>query len=347
MRPDGSLRPPRPPRGLVLSTGEDVPRGQSLRSRLLIVEVSPGDVNVERLTACQRDAAAGLFAQALAGFVRWLAPRYGKLRGRLRDKMAQLRDDAQHQGQHARTPGIVADLAVGLRYFLRFALFAGAVSEEERAALQQRGEVALAEAARAQADHHAAADPCRMFLRLVSAALASGRAHVANPHGREPDYLQHPQAWGWRGREYFTGRGHGDACEQTDWTPQGRKIGWLDGADLYMEPEASFAAAQELARDQGEALPVTPRTLHKRLKERGLLAGWDERRQRNTVRRTLDGVKDREVLHLRADCLSGARRPSDPSAGSMKCPDLTHSEGEPEAEEAPAPKKAASERKGE
>ena len=42
MRADGSLRPAKPPRGLILSTGEDVPRGQSLRARLLVLEVSPG-----------------------------------------------------------------------------------------------------------------------------------------------------------------------------------------------------------------------------------------------------------------------------------------------------------------
>ena len=33
MNRDGSLRPVKPPRGLILSTGEDVPRGQSLRAR--------------------------------------------------------------------------------------------------------------------------------------------------------------------------------------------------------------------------------------------------------------------------------------------------------------------------
>jgi hypothetical protein len=42
MRADGTLRPAKPPRGLILSTGEDVPRGQSLRARQLILEVSKG-----------------------------------------------------------------------------------------------------------------------------------------------------------------------------------------------------------------------------------------------------------------------------------------------------------------
>src|SRR5262249_54434917 len=56
-RADGTVRPAKPPRGCVLSTGEDVPRGQSLRARLLVLEVAPGEVNWERLSACQKDAA--------------------------------------------------------------------------------------------------------------------------------------------------------------------------------------------------------------------------------------------------------------------------------------------------
>src|SRR5205807_5268138 len=44
MKADATLRPAKPPRGLVLSTGEDTPRGQSLRARMLVVEVSPGDL---------------------------------------------------------------------------------------------------------------------------------------------------------------------------------------------------------------------------------------------------------------------------------------------------------------
>jgi hypothetical protein len=315
MRPDGTLRPAKPPRGMILSTGEDVPRGQSLRARLLVIEVSPGEVNVERLSDCQQDAVAGLYAQALAGFIRWLASRYEKVRGRLHDEMAGLRGAARAEGQHARTPGITADLALSLRYFLRFARAVGVISRDQRDKLWERGQNALAEAAAAQAAHITAVEPAGQFIRLLSAALASGRAHVADASGREP---QEPAAWGWRGKDSYTGRGPDDTREQTSWTPQGRKVGWLDGADLYLEPEASFAAAQELARDQGEALPVTPRTLHRRLKERGLLASWNKRRQRNTVRRTLEGVKDREVLHLRADSLGGAQRPSEPSAGARK-----------------------------
>ena len=73
MTSDATLRPHRPPRGLILSTGEDVPRGQSLVARLLTVEVAHGDVDVARLTECQDVAARGAYAAALAAFVQWVA----------------------------------------------------------------------------------------------------------------------------------------------------------------------------------------------------------------------------------------------------------------------------------
>src|SRR5262249_21784901 len=140
----------KPPRGLVISTGEDVPRGQSLRARMLVLEIASGDFGPRdhnpTLSALQRDAAAGKFAAALAGFIGWLAPQLEDIRGRLHGELAELREQINGAGQHARTPGIVADLALGLRYLLAFARTAGAISEAEQADLWGRGWVALAEA---------------------------------------------------------------------------------------------------------------------------------------------------------------------------------------------------------
>lgn len=304
-RTDGTVRSPRPPRGLVLSTGEDVPAGQSLRGRMLVLDVAPGDVPLAALTPYQRDAAAGLYAQALAGFVGWLAPQYGELCRRLPCERAALRDRAlaETAAGSPRTPGIVADLALGLQLLLAFAREAAAITDGERADLWRRGWDALGEAAARHARDVQAAEPAGHFLRLLAAALASGRAHLAGPDGREPGA---PDAWGWRRED----TSHGPA-----WRAQGRRVGWLDGGQLYLEPEASYAAAQELARDQGEGLPVSPRTLWRRLRERGHLASWDEARQRSTVRRRLEGHERREVIHLRQDAISPCTGPSPPSPG--------------------------------
>jgi hypothetical protein len=312
MRADATLRPAKPPRGIILSTGEDVPRGQSLRARVLTLELAPGELSWRRLSACQTDAADGRYAAALAGYVRWLAPRYAAVRDGLPAEIAELRGRTHVAGGHARTPGIVADLAAGWRHWLDYALAAGAVSQAERDELTRRVWAALHEAGAAQAEHLAAAEPCEQFLRLLTGALASGRAHCAAPDGDRP---ANPAAWGWRGAEVVSRDGR-----DTRWDPQGRCIGWIDGPDLYLEPEAAYAEAQEMARHQGESLPVAARTLVRRMHERGLLASRDTARKRLTVRRRLAGHERREVIYLRADSLA-APRPSPPSPPSPTPPD--------------------------
>jgi hypothetical protein len=304
-RADGSLKPGKAPRGLILSTGEDVPRGQSLRARLLVLELSEGDITSEKLTPLQQDGARGLFASCMAGFLVWLAQSYGEVRARLHKEHAELRDRrGAGAGQHARTPGIVADLVLGLKYFLDFAVEVNALTDAERDALDQRCWVALTEAAAAQTEHDQDAEPCGHFLRLLAGAIASGRGHAAGPDGGPPGT---PERWGWLSS-------HTGGQSQEEWRPHGHCVGWVDGADLYLEPEAAYAEAQEIARHQGVGLPIQPRTLWKRMRDRGLLATWDSGRQRNTVRRTLGGEKDRNVLHLRADVLSSTARPSGSSA---------------------------------
>jgi len=74
------LREPKPPRALILSTGEDIPRGQSVRARLLILELSRGSIEADRFSECQKDAQEGAYAEAMGGFVQWLAGRHQEVR---------------------------------------------------------------------------------------------------------------------------------------------------------------------------------------------------------------------------------------------------------------------------
>lgn len=289
MRADTTLRPDKPPRALMLSTGEDIPHGQSLRARMMILELSRGELDFGKLSLCQRQAASGAYARAMAAFVQWLAPRYEEVRSHRRYEHAELRESAGTSNMHRRTPGIVADLALGLRHFLIFAHEAGALTEDQAQRTWAQGWQALGESAEAQTSHQAAGEPTRRFRRLLSAAVSSKRAHVADPAGSEPAT---PGAWGW------SENGEGESYRS-----QGERIGWIDGEDLYLEPEAAYAAAQKQGQGSGEPLTVTGRTLRKRLAERGLLASTDERRGTSTVRRTLEGSR-KDVLHTPKNFLS-------------------------------------------
>jgi hypothetical protein len=294
LRADASLKPTRPPRGLIISTGEDIPRGQSLRARVFVMEVEPKDVDQRLLTECQAHAANGVFVQAMAGYLRWLAPQCDEMRQILRSRVASLRTKATGSVLHRRTPEIVANLGVGLEFFFRFAQEIGAISAAEASKTLERCWEALGKAAHSQAIHQRANDPVQRFFELLSSALNCGRAHVAAADGGEPNQ---PEAWGWRSITVGTGDN-----ERQEWRPQGSRVGWIDGENLFLDLDSAHAAVQEIGRNSGDALTLASRTLSKRLDERGLLKSKAESRETLKVRRTLEGRR-REVLHLDAGLL--------------------------------------------
>jgi hypothetical protein len=224
---------------LIFSTGEDVPRGQSLRGRLAILEVGRGACDWDRLTACQADAAAGVYAQAMAGFVHHLAgDRDGQL-ATFRQAVAEQRTQAA-SGAHRRTPAVVANLAAALAVFLGFARDAGAIDAEELETLQARAWRALGEMAAAQPGFQQEQEPTWLFRTLLASAVASGEAHLAAPSGQEP---LTPGAFGWR-----LARVGGGDFEREEWRPQGKRVGWVaweaKERHLYLDPVASLAVAQ-------------------------------------------------------------------------------------------------------
>ena len=89
-----------------------------------------------------------------------------------------MRDAASKDGRHKRTPDIVAKLAIGLRLFLDFAEATDAITAESRQKLWDKGWSALGEGA--APPHQAADEPTRKFLELLRAAIASGKANIAN-----------------------------------------------------------------------------------------------------------------------------------------------------------------------
>ncbi len=228
LRPDGELRPVRAPRGLIMITGEDMPRGSSLRARLFVVEIETGDITSDRLSKAQEAAAGGLYCQSIAAYLQWLAPQYEKVREHLQSEVARLRQEATRSGQHRRTPDIVANL-----------------------------------------NHRA--------------------------QFRATD----PSLWGWRLVHF--GR------EQSEWRPQGKQVGWVDGDDLYVDPTAAHRVVQTMS-GPSDSVGVNEQTLRKRLREAGFLASVDEGRGKVLVRRTLQGRR-RDVLHFRTGIFGERGRP--------------------------------------
>jgi Domain of unknown function (DUF3854)/Domain of unknown function (DUF927) len=297
MRADTTLRPAKPPRGLILSTGEDVPHGMSLRARMLIIELEPNTVDFSMLTDCQSDAAAGIYAQAMAGFIQWLSPQMDRIRETWRDDLVQLRREAAQSDMHRRTPENIASLVLGWRYFLMFAEASGVMSAPERKDKEQEVWETLGVVAQSQGQHQATAEPAARFLHLLRDCLASGKAHLRQ---WQPEGATLPQD-----------------------TQSGVCVGWDDEKQgrVYLLPSASYAAAQELGRVTGNPVVVSEQTLRKRLHEQGHIAETEPSRETIVVRKTIDGKRTRVFSIHRVSLFSEADQPAQPDQASKLPPE--------------------------
>lgn len=280
------LRESKPPRCLIISTGEEIPRGHSVRARLMLLELSKGEITSEQLTGCQADAHAGLYVGAMSAFISWAASDFETTAAKLKSRVFELTRQAQQGGCHARTPMIVANLQAGFEFFLEFAISCDAVGKSERDQLAADCWAALTEVAAAQQQQHIATEPTAMYISCLRTLLISGRAHLRDRDGRQPDDAE---LCGWRN--------NGNA-----WTAGGESIGWVDGADIFIEASAAYREVQRTGRDVGDALNISEQTLKKRLQEKGRLAPTDTARQTLTVRRKLAGHSI-PVLHFHRETI--------------------------------------------
>lgn len=256
-------------RGFVLATGEDLPRGQSLRARLTVIELAKGDIDRDRLSELQKMARGGLFGLAMAGYLQWLAHHMAVIKTSLGELIRSYRDEAigaGFAGAHSRTASDFASLRAGLHLLLEFAAERGALSPTEVGDFLERAEMALRALMARQADNQAEEDEVRRFFALLQSALSAGRCHVADRLNQGPP-ANLPHAWGWRA--ILIPSEDGGTIEQC--RPQGQRIGWTDGQTLWLDGEAAFATVQGYAREQGGLFEIGKNTLWKRVHERGLL----------------------------------------------------------------------------
>ncbi|PZR66771.1 MAG: hypothetical protein DLM66_12780 [Candidatus Dormiibacter spiritus] len=309
----GAPRSPQEPRGSVIVTGEEVIEGFSATARSLVIEIGAGEVDGlglrpeqpgykaqhPRLDVLQAAAREGTLAQAMAGFVRWLAPYMETMGNRLRNRARELRP--QFAGDHARMSSNLAELAVGMELLTEYAVKTGALDERSRRHWLTRGWQVLRQIGGAQQSQQQEMQPERRFLELLASAIGAGRGHIADLKGNPPG---EPAAWGWRSF------GGSSGPDEKVWAPQGLRVGWLDGEDLFLDPASSLRAANEMDVDTG--VGVRRETLARRLRDAGLLASISgEQDCRLTLRKRVEGALHR-VLHLRSSILADDSGPHGP-----------------------------------
>ena len=286
MTQEGAARPSYHPRGIIVSSGEDVPKGQSLNARMVILSLKKGNVDLGRLTEAQENARQGDLAQSMAGYLQWLASQLDELRESLPKRQEELRTQARERltEVHDRIPENVASLALGWEMFLRFAEEKGALTAEDAESLWDEGWGTLVKVGQGQEPEQESQDETERFIELISSALSTRRAYLDTPTGTSDPSLAD-----------YSGR---------------RFIGWQVEGGVYLDPNAAYSMAQKLAQEEDNPLTTRRETIQKRLKDAGLLAGYDK--DRATVHPDIGG-KQRRVLFLKPGVLGEKTGPSGPT----------------------------------
>lgn len=244
LRRDLSMAVTYRPRGLVISTGELIPDGQSINARLFTLEVQPDDVTMEKLRAAQAEAKH--YPHALAGYLLWLAPQWEDLAEHLPGEQREIRDRARAKlaGLHLRLPDALAQLYVGFALGLRFALEVDALTPAEYEDWLARGWETLEFGAKAQSVRVETERPTVRFLEVLTGLLIQGKVHLEHKDGK--------------------GRLGGGAIND-------ELLGWYDDDWLYLLFEPTYNRIARYLRDEGSTSPVKQRTLRKHLVEEGIL----------------------------------------------------------------------------
>ncbi len=289
LRPDGTPRPPKPPRAGIISTGEDVPHGHSVRARLIVLAVQEGEVDLSKLT--ERQAAGRQYSKTTAGFVRWIAPHLESTRKWAVSEVPRIRESLLSRVPHGRTATGGAQLIVGLRLFLQFAKDSGAIDQAQLGELDRRGREAILAVLADQAEHQAASDPAKVFVQLIGSALMAGEIHLADrTSGSVPEPDELARACGWQ---------HTD-----EWRPRGSQVGWAeqDSDSVFLNPSAAYKAAQRQGENSPNRIGIGDRALWDRLHDAGFLVSEDPDRHTKKIR---IGGRAQNVLHLRLSHLLG------------------------------------------
>jgi hypothetical protein len=266
------------PRGLIVSTGEDIPEGHSMRSRILILELSPDAIDKRKLTVAQSHRAD--YAQAVSDWVQWLAKTNAS--ETLQNWAVEIRDQNLQLG-HSRTPAIVGQLIGTVRLLGKYAVEEMQwLSAEDWKPVAASAVKAVTLAAESQTTYLESADPVQAALDTIRLLLGAGMAHVKSRSGGIPEDAE---KFGWKVEQ--------SPGELPNYRTQGPRIGWVDteAGEFYLDANAVTL----LKKHSGGRIAVTPQTLQKRMKESGVLARCDDSRQRNTVRQTLERHQ-RQVL---------------------------------------------------
>lgn len=269
LRSDATLQRAKPPRGLGMMTGEDVPGvGESGVARLYLIDVKPGEIQAgPALTELQQKAQDGYFARAMRGYIEWLIPQYESLPQALAELFTAYRKMAQERlvGSHGRQPEAVAWLLVGFDMAVRYWKDIGVL--DDPLPLWTQAQEVLFEHSEEQQQAIRDEEPVGMFLNALNELRASRDAVVLDLND-----------------------------DQFDLQSRENCIGFQDTQYLYLLPGSSYGAVEKHFQKQGSTFPITDRQLWKHMADAGMIEVFG--RKMNKVIH-IPGIGAQRLVHVK------------------------------------------------
>ncbi len=276
-------------------TGEDLPKGQSIMARLLVLELSPGDINIVTMRRLEQAARDGALMRIMAAYIKWLAQRLDTLKKEFPQEVIDIRDRTIRQdmiNSHGRTPEMFANLVAGASTFYDFLEDVGMIDSATKELRQDAIEQALLTAFKSQSSYQQDQDEVERCADLVRSVLSSGGGHIALAENQGPPSV-HPQRYGYC-----------KSLETNEIRSQGDLFAWYwhkDGKDgqIWLDKNTTYRLISEFARKAGEPFLMSSSTLWRRMNERGLLLATEKGKDgtgKLDVKRTIAGVSRRVLV---------------------------------------------------
>jgi hypothetical protein len=266
-------RTPRPPRGLVIATAENPLVGQSIVGRMIYIPVEKGSIipldgstDESDLDRAQKRAQSGLYAQAMSGYIAWLAERWEDME---RDTHAQITAytraaRAMFPSGQSRLTDYFAIMAVAINLALEYAADRGAIEQHETAPIAEIYRHELIEMLLAQSTRVAAESPVIKFWEAIQDLLAQGHVYFAPRLATEYIKPDRSELIGW-------------------FDPEG-----TEDPKVYLLTNGALAAAKAYWHALDESFEVSSDALRRQLRQQGYLAkrGGDHYERKTYISKT-------------------------------------------------------------
>lgn len=251
---DGSLRSSHDPRGLVISTAEQLPPNPSIHPRLFAVEIHPGDVThgpESPLTRAQHEDAPR-YPMAMAGYLTWLAGQMDGLSAQLHARRDARIAEATQSMQHLRSPMNVATLYMGWEMGMTYLHSQGIIDAEQLAGRLQYGwDILIQVGALQDADINREEDPLKLYFEALENMIMQGTAYLR--HRDDPNNVEL------------------DKPRPAHRQPTAAFLGWYDSDYWYLLDKPTYSAVMTFYQRGGMVFPDSARGVKVKLLERGML----------------------------------------------------------------------------